>query len=72
LDRELFEKIADDVFARSNEVLEKDLKEHDPLIITEQDLLDYINHRLDIYRAHQERYTTELIWRVFHLVSAKE
>mgnify|MGYP001163426393 CR=1 FL=1 len=69
-DRELFEKIADDVFRRSIEQLEKDLAEHDPVIITEKDLLNYIDQRLNIMRAHLERYATELVWRSIQVFSA--
>lgn len=69
MERDFFDKLADDVFKRSIELYEKDINTHDPLIITEQDLEKYIDHRLDILRAHQERYTTELIWRALHAFS---
>mgnify|MGYP001262158689 CR=1 FL=1 len=68
-DRELFERIADDVFKRVIDQFEKDLAEHDPVIITEKDLLNYIDQRINIVRAHLERYSTELVWRAIQAFS---
>ena len=66
---EEFERIADDVFSRLIEQYNKESEANKALVITEADFLKYVDLRMEALRAHNERFTTELVRRLFNAYS---
>lgn len=67
-----FEMIADQVFERSNKQYEKDIAVDTSQIKSNEDFFKYIDKRVEAVRAHNERYTSELVKRVIDFYERKD
>lgn len=59
-----FEMIADQVFERSHKQYKKDIEVDTSQIKSNEDFFNYVDRRVEAVRAHNERYTSELVERV--------
>lgn len=72
LQDETFEKIADQVFEKSLKQYEKDRDIDKSLIVTDKDFFDFVEKRVEAVRAHNERYTTELVKRIIDFYETRD